>query len=136
METRYEEMLKRAYSKLPPKVFEYKRFEVPKPRSSVIGMRTTLHNFIEISDALNRDPQHLLRFLSKEMATSGNTYGSRAIFQGKFSDETLKRLINRYVNEFVMCPVCKRPDTKIVKEERFHFMVCEACGAKTPIRPS
>jgi translation initiation factor 2 subunit 2 len=35
----------------------------------------------------------------------------------------------------VICPICKRPDTKIVKERRFHFLICEACGAKSSIRP-
>ncbi|MEM2273205.1 MAG: hypothetical protein QXX56_03185, partial [Candidatus Bathyarchaeia archaeon] len=36
--------------------------------------------------------------------------------------------------EFVNCPICKRPDTKIIKEKRFNFLVCEACGAKSPVR--
>jgi len=131
----YEEMLKRAYSKLPPKVFEWKRFDIPKPRCFTIGMRTILHNFKEICDILNRDPHHVLRFLSREMATAGNIDGARAVFQGKFPYDTLERLIKRYVDEFVTCPICKRPDTKIVKERRFYFLICEACGAKSSIRP-
>ncbi len=131
----YEEMLKRAYSKLPPKVFEWKRFDIPKPRCFTIGMRTIFHNFKEICDVLNRDPHQVLRFLSREMATAGNIDGARAIFQGKFPHDTLERLIKRYADEFVICPICKRPDTIIVKERRFHFLVCEACGAKSSIRP-
>jgi len=131
----YEEMLKRAYSKLPSKVFEWKRFDIPKPRCFTIGMRTILHNFKEICDILNRDPHHVLRFLSREMATAGNIDGARAVFQGKFPYDTLERLIKRYVDEFVTCPICKRPDTKIVKERRFYFLICEACGAKSSIRP-
>lgn len=130
----YKEMLKRAYSQLPPKVFERKRFEIPKPRSYTIGMRTVLHNFKEICDALNRDPHQVLRFLSREMATAGNVDGVRAIFQGKFPYDTFERLIKRYTEEFVICPICKRPDTKIVKEKRFHFLICEACGAKSSVR--
>jgi translation initiation factor 2 subunit 2 len=35
---------------------------------------------------------------------------------------------------FVTCPVCKRPDTKIVKEKRLSFLVCNACGAKSSIK--
>jgi len=131
----YKEMLKRAYSQLPPKVFEWKRFEIPKPRCFTIGMRTIFHNFKEICDALNRDPHQVLRFLSREMATAGNIDGARAIFQGKFPHDTVERLIKRYIDEFVICPICKRPDTKIVKERRFHFLICEACGAKSSIRP-
>jgi translation initiation factor 2 subunit 2 len=131
----YREMLKRAQSQLPSEILEHKRFEVPKPHSYVAGMRTVLANFKEICDALNREPHHVLKFLSGEMATAATMQGTRAIFQGKFSYDTFERLIQRYVNEFVMCAVCKRPDTKIVKERRLSFLVCEACGAKSPIRP-
>jgi len=130
----YERLLKRAHSQLPPEVFEHKRFEIPKVRSGTIGMRTYIVNFKEIADALNRDPLYLLRYLSREMATAGSVDGVRAIFQGKFRGDTLDRLVQRYVEEFVVCPVCKRPDTKIVKERRFSFLLCEACGAKSSVR--
>jgi len=131
----YKEMLKRARSQLPSEVLESKRFEIPKPRCSVTGMRTILLNFKEICDALNREPRHVLKFLSGEMATAATIQGIRAIFQGKFGYDTFERLIERYTNEFVVCPVCKRPDTKIVKERRFLFLICEACGAKSSVRP-
>lgn len=131
----YEEMLKRARSQLPSEILEHKRFEVPKSRSFTIGMKTIIHNFKEICDTLNRDPNHVIKFLSKEMATAGTLQVTRAMFQGKFPRLTIDRLIKRYVDEFVVCPVCKRPDTKIVKERRFYFITCEACGAKSSIRP-
>jgi len=130
----YERMLKEAYSKIPPEVLRHKRFEVPRPQSAIIGSRTILYNFKDVCETLNRDPVHILRFLLREMATAGTMDGSRAIFQGKFDPETLRRLIDRYVRNFVMCPVCKRPDTHIVKEKRLQFLICDACGAKSPVR--
>jgi len=133
MKTNYQELLNRARSQLPPEVFEHKRFEVPKVRSGTIGMRTYIVNYKEIAEALNRDAQHLLRYLSREMATAGTFDGARAIFQGKFANDTLSRLVQRYAEEFVICPVCKRPDTKIAKEKRLSFLLCEACGAKSSI---
>jgi translation initiation factor 2 subunit 2 len=134
MKEDYEKLLKRAHSQLPPEVFEHKRFEMPSVRSGNIGMRTYVVNFKDIADALNRDPLHLLRYLSREMATAGSVDGVRAIFQGKFRSDTLNRLVQRYAEEFVICPVCKRPDTKIVKEKRFSFLSCDACGAKSSVR--
>jgi len=131
----YKEMLKRARSQLPSEILEHRRFEVPRARSSTIGMRTIIHNFKEVCDTLNRNPNHLLKFLSKELATAGTLQGARAMFQGRFTRQTIDRLIKRYVDEFVVCPVCKRPDTKIVKERRFYFILCEACGARSSIRP-
>jgi translation initiation factor 2 subunit 2 len=134
MKMDYEELLERARSQLPQKALEHKRFEIPIPRCYVIGMKTIIHNFKEISNTLNRDPQHLLTFLSKEMATAGTLEGRRAIFKGKFGSRTVERLIKRYTEEFVFCPVCNRPDTRIVKERRLYFLVCEACGARSSIR--
>jgi len=130
----YEEMLEEAYEQLPPEVFKRERLEVPRASCTVFGSRTFLNNFKEICDILNRDPVHLLRFLAREMATSGAIDGSRAVFQGRFECETLDRLIRRYMDEFVICPICKRPDTKIIKEKRLSFLLCEACGAKSPVR--
>jgi len=129
----YRELLERAKSQLPSDVRQHKRFEVPKPHSFIIGMRTILSNFKEICDALNREPRHVLKFFSGEMATAATLQRNRAIFQGKFGNDTFERLIQRYIKEFVICPVCICPDTKIVKDKRFLFLMCEACGARSSI---
>ncbi len=130
----YKELLKRAQSQLPKEKVIKERFEIPRVRSSVIGMRTLIHNFKEIADALNREPRHLMKFLTNEMATAGNLEETRATFQGKFPHNTLERLVSIYTENFVVCPVCKRPDTKIVKERRLFFLICEACGAKSSVK--
>ena len=134
MKSDYEKLLKRAHSLLPTEIYGQKRFEVPRVRSGTIGMRTYIVNYKEIAEAMNRDSQHLLRHLSREMATAGTLDGARAIFQGKFTSDTLDRLVHHYAEEFVLCPVCKCPDTKILREKRFSFLACEACGAKSSIR--
>jgi translation initiation factor 2 subunit 2 len=132
----YEEMLDLAYSMIPELASKHKRLEVPEPQSTIMGRRgpTVMFNFKEICETLNRDPRDILRFLSKEMATYGTMAGSRVIFKGVFSSETLKRLIDRYVGTFVVCPVCKSLDTRIVKEKRLQFRICDACGAKSSVK--
>jgi len=130
----YEELLKRARSQLPEVGVKRERLEIPRLHYARIGMRTVIYNFKEVADALNREPQHMLKFLTGEMATAATVQGSRVIFQGKFSEDTFGRLIQRYLESYVVCPVCKRPDTKIVKEKRLSFLVCQACGAKSSIK--
>ena len=134
MEYNYEELLKRARAQLPEVGSKRERLELPRLSYARIGMRTVIFNFKEIADALNRDPQHLLKYLTGEMATAATMQGSRVIFQGKFSEDTFERLMQRYMETFVVCPVCKRPDTKVVKEKRLSFLVCDACGAKSSIK--
>ena len=133
MKSDYRELLKRAHSQLPEDVHKHERFEIPRVRSGNVGMRTYLVNYKEIVDAMNRDSLHVLRYLSREMATSGTIDGARAIFQGKFNNDTLNRLIESYANEFVICPICKRPDTKMDRQERYTFLTCEACGARSSV---
>jgi len=130
----YEALLKRARSQLPETVAKRERLEIPKLQYVVVGTRTIIHNFNEIAEVLNRDPQHLLKFLTGELATAALIQEGRVIFQGKFPRETLEKLLQRYMDAFVTCPVCKRPDTKIVKEKRLSFLVCMACGAKSSVR--
>jgi translation initiation factor 2 subunit 2 len=134
MEYDYDRLLKKARSELPEIAAKQERLELPRLRIATIGMRTIVYNFNEVADALNRNPQHILKFLTGEMATAATVQESRAIFQGKFPADTLMRLLQRYMENFVVCPVCKRPDTKIVKEKRLSFLVCEACGARSSIK--
>ena len=130
----YDELLKRARAQVPEVTLKKERLEMPRLFVSMVGMRTTIANFKEVSDTLDRDPQHILKFLTREMATAATYHDGRAIFQGKFPRDTFERLLTRYMESFVICPVCKRPDTKIVKEKRLSFIICNACGARSSVK--
>ena len=130
----YDDLLKRASEQMPEVQAKKERLELPRIQIQTVGMRTTIANFKELADALNRDPQHILKFLTREMATAATFHDSRAIFQGKFQRESFERLLLRYMEGYVVCPVCKRPDTTVVKEKRLTFLVCNACGAKSSIK--
>lgn len=130
----YDDLLNRAFAQIPQVSEKRERLELPRFYMNTVGMRTIISNFKEISDALDRDPQHVIKFLTREMATAATFNDSRAIFQGKFQRDSFERLLQRYLEGYVICPVCKRPDTKIVKEKRLSFLVCNACGAKSSIK--
>jgi len=134
MSFNYDDLLKRACEQMPEVQAKRERLEMPRIMIQTVGMRTIISNFKEISDALDRDPQHILKFLTREMATAATFHDSRAIFQGKFRTDSFERLLQRYLEGYVTCPVCKRPDTKLVKEKRLAFLVCNACGAKSSIK--
>jgi translation initiation factor 2 subunit 2 len=130
----YDELLKRARAEVPEGTVKKERLELPRLFVSMVGMRTTISNFKEVAEILDRDPQHILKFLTREMATAATYHDGRAIFQGKFPRDTFERLLLRYTEGFVTCPVCKRPDTRIVKEKRLSFIVCNACGARSSVK--
>ena len=133
MEKDYKTMLDRAYGELPEQVDTYERWTVPRPDVRKVGRRTVIMNFKEIADEFRRDPEHLLKFLSGEMATLPRFDGTRAIFQGVFKYDSIRNLLEVYTRRYVVCPVCKRPDTRVVREKRLWFLQCDACGARSSI---
>ena len=134
MSFNYDDLLKRACAQMPEVSAKRERLEMPNLMVSTVGMRTTISNFKDVANALDRDPQHILKFLTREMATAATFQDQRAIFQGKFRRDVFERLLQRYLENYVVCPVCKRPDTRIVKEKRLSFLVCNACGAKSAVK--
>lgn len=136
MSEEYLLLLDRAFSKMPQNKSSGERFEIPKTNLVRIGRKSIIQNFSEICDKLNRENAHVLKFLSKEMGTSGSFDGTRAIFPGRFYSQNVSRLLEIYCQRYVTCPICKRPDTKMIKEGRFYFLSCEACGAKSSVHPT
>lgn len=133
MEKDYRAMLDRAYEKLPELRTTYERFQVPRADVRQVGRRSVLMNLKEIADEMRRDPEHLLKFLQNETATRASFDGTRAVFQGRFNFDTIRNLIEIYTNKYVICPVCSRPDTQVVKDKRLLFLQCDACGARSSI---
>ena len=131
----YENLLNRAIDQLPPEVFEHKRFKIPKAYSDIQGNRTFIKNFKDVAEDLNRYSQHVLKFLLRELGTAGNLEGSRAILQGKFTHYLINERLEDYVEKYVICHECNRPDTKIIREDRIFILKCAACGAKAPLKP-
>ena len=130
----YGELLSRAREQLPEKVVEEERLEMPKLIVMIMGNRTMIKNLIDAAGVIRRDPKHLLKYLAKELATQGGMDGNVCVFQGKFGGFMVNKKFERYVEEYVLCSECKKPDTNIVKKGRLVFVKCEACGAERPVR--
>jgi translation initiation factor 2 subunit 2 len=129
----YNKLLKRAYGKLPEKTEAFERFEVPEADVLVQGNRTILKNFDSIVSKLRREAKHIAKYLSKELAAPSIIEGSRLILNAKLHDRNINEKLRDYVNMYVICKQCKRPDTKIVEVDRLPVMICEACGARSAV---
>jgi translation initiation factor 2 subunit 2 len=126
--------LSRLRESLPETVASHSRFKIPEPEVLYEGKTTVLRNFTDIIETINREPAHLMAFLLKEVGTAGNQEGKRALFKGRVPVKQLEDRINNYVDIFVLCSECNRPDTKLVKDGRTLVLECEACGAHRPVR--
>jgi len=130
----YMKGLERAMSRLPASRGTEDRFVIPSPKIFYEGKTTVIENFASIADALNRDPDHLMKFILQEMGTAGKIEGQHAVFQGRFTEQNLERHIDSYVQEYVICSECHRPDTQLIRSDRVLMLKCDACGAHRPVR--
>ena len=103
----------------------YSRSRKLKPRRSS-PLRRTLK--------FNRQEEHILKFLSKELAAPSAVDGMRGIIQRKLRKQIIDDKIKEYAKEFVICHECGRPDTKVGELENQKIVKCEACGAWWPMR--
>jgi translation initiation factor 2 subunit 2 len=128
----YDEMLDRALEETPDINGESERFDVPDPDVRQEGNVTVYENFQATVDRLGREEDHVMKFLQNEVGTSGHIDESgRARLTGNFSNRRVSEALDAYVEEFVLCPECGLPDTKLVREQGAILLQCEACGARS-----
>jgi translation initiation factor 2 subunit 2 len=130
----YEDLLCRCVDKIPKECREGDRFTMPKADVLIQGARTIFVNFNDVSNTLRRDPKHMLKFFLKELATSSEEQDKKVVFQGRFPGTLMNRKLEIYVRDYVLCPNCCKPDTKIIKVDRIEMLKCEACGHKCAVK--
>jgi len=115
------------------------RYKMPavfgKIEGSGNGIKTAIPNITNVAFSLHRDPGEVNKFFGCELGaqTTYNEETDRAIVNGAHTDDTLQKLIHRYVEGFVICPTCGLPETKYSIKSGCIWHRCAACGAKEMI---
>ncbi len=131
----YEKLLKEARKDLPESIFEKERFEIPKVKGHIQGNKTIITNFLQIAGVLGREPEHMLKFVLKELAAPGEIKKSGSVIIGsKIPATRVNEKIRSYAHTYVFCPECGKPDTKLEKESNITFLKCTACGARHSVK--
>ncbi len=131
----YEELLAKAHKELPEHTSGGERFTLEKVKGHLEGNKTVIINLVKIAKDLQRAPEHLLKYLLRELATPGKFVRGRAIFGSKVSAVKINKKIKKYFSEFVSCAECQSPDTKISEGKGgIMYLKCEACGVKKPVK--
>ena len=130
----YSALLKRARAKVPEKVGTGERFQMPVMDVLQEGKQTVVRNMAEVLDRLNRSSDHMVPILLRELGTAGSYEDGRLVLQAKVSEDNLNNRLIKYVETYVICGECGRPDTHLQKEERTTIVKCDACGGHRPIK--
>jgi translation initiation factor 2 subunit 2 len=130
----YEEQLERALEEKPDIAEKESRFEVPDPDLRTEGNVTILENFQDLLDAVDRETDHVLKFLQDEFGTSAQIDDrDRARLTGQFNKSRVAAAIDEYVEAYVICPECGLPDTHLTREQGAELLECDACGARSSV---
>lgn len=96
--------------------------------------KTVFVNFSELCKAMHRAPEHVIAYLLAELGTSGSLDGqARLIVKGRFLPKVFEGILRRYINDYVICNMCKSADTLLHKESRLLILRCQACGASRSV---
>ena len=128
-DSEYRKLLKKFQEKTFSRTSNDDRFKLPEIEIFYEGNTTAIRNFDKISDAVNRDQDHILKILLGGLGTAGEINNGRLTFQGKIPSKSIQDRMKEYIDTFVMCSECNRPDTHLVKQGRTLLIRCDACGA-------
>ncbi|TKY86343.1 hypothetical protein EX895_004492 [Sporisorium graminicola] len=135
----YQELLGRVFKTLrsqnPALSGDKKKFTMVPPQVARDGSKKTVFaNVVDICKRMHRQPEHVIQFLFAELGTIGSVDGSqRLVIRGRFQPKQIENVLRRYITEYVICKTCKRPETKLSKENRIFFVTCEKCGSQRSV---
>ena len=129
----YKDYLKRASDQIPEGAKQSERFAVPGVKIRYEGRNSLILNFSKIIQKISRDVKHFLPIFLKNLGTMGELRGGQLFLKGQPKNDVLDRHINDYVNKYVLCKICNKPDTEITKEDKKIVLICHACGARYSI---
>ncbi|EST08564.1 Translation initiation factor IF2/IF5 [Kalmanozyma brasiliensis GHG001] len=135
----YQELLGRVFKTLraqnPALSGDKKKFTMVPPQVARDGSKKTVFaNVVDICKRMHRQPEHVIQFLFAELGTIGSVDGSqRLVIRGRFQPKQIENVLRRYITEYVICKTCKRPETKLSKENRIYFVTCEKCGSQRSV---
>jgi len=99
--------------------------------SVVRKSRKTFVNVVLLARQLNRQAEHLARFISKSFGTEGSINKEGClVLSGSFLQSAVEKTIRQFIELYVVCKSCDSvEETFITRENKLYFLKCEKCKA-------
>lgn len=84
----------------------------------------------DIAKALHVDPGYPTKFFGIELGAQSkyNVGTERAIVNGCHNAPDLQKMLEKFIEIFVLCPTCKLPEIKMKIKSKTIKIDCAACG--------
>ena len=130
----YENLLDRLYNKLNVNHMEKEKININIPQLAMIGgKKCCIINFGEICNQINRNYEHVMKYISIELYTMTSLNPeNQLILRGKFRIGQIQSVLKSYIKKYVICNICKNYHTQLIKEKqtKLNFLSCQNCNAK------
>ncbi|MEM5881930.1 MAG: hypothetical protein QXS69_00490 [Candidatus Aenigmatarchaeota archaeon] len=130
----YEEMLDEALKKLPNVSISSDRYSLPEIEVKYEKNKTYILNIKEILYKLKRSAEDFRGDFLRIVGVPGRFEKDVLVLSGIINREILRKKLDEYVKYFVLCDLCQKPETVIIKENNIRYLRCEACGNKKILR--
>jgi translation initiation factor 5 len=100
------------------------------------GIKTVIVNMVDIAKALHIHPAYPTKFFGIELGAQSkfNVATERAIVNGCHQAGDLQKILERFVQQFILCPNCKLPELKMSVKSASIKIECAACGHASVIK--
>lgn len=95
------------------------------------GIKTVLVNMTDIAKSLCCDPAYPTKYFGFTLGTQSKYSQDieRAVVNGQHDQPDLEKILDKFVEQFILCPTCKLPEIAMkVKKGSTISIDCAACG--------
>lgn len=115
------------------------KYTLPIPKLSKVGSKKTAWENIDITAKyLNRNVAHIQSYFLAELGTDGSIDGrQQLLIRGRYLVDQIKSILVKYINEYVLCHICKVIDTSLNRHPitRLTFLHCHKCLSRRSVAP-
>ena len=101
------------------------------------GKFTIINNIDNISEELNHPSYIILKYIGSLLGCSSNNKNNT--IKGHYNQSQIEKCISSYVDNFVLCSNCKKPEIKLRNEGKKKkikiFINCSTCGYNGELIP-
>lgn len=124
---------------------EHYRYKMPRLTSRKVssgnGVKTAILNAKDVAKAIGRSLTCLNQWFGYALAVQSkqgkNQNVDQLILNGNHSEHNeLIDSLYEFIDNFVICPACKNPETTFEVQNKKLFLHCHSCGNVSPVQPT
>lgn len=99
------------------------------------GIKTVILNMSDIAKSLHIHPEYPTKYFGIEVGAQSRFSAStdRAVVNGSHQQADLAKILERFIQGFILCPTCKLPELKMSVKSQIKID-CAACGHNSVLK--